>query len=203
MSYSIKDIKSTTPQPIPYFFDANVWLIIINASSTPNKDHEAYITFFDAVCTLRTTLIGMKKNKVLPSIIASPMLISEVFNSYMRIAFSKWKDEMVNTGKLNKAEADAKEYKKHYRKELHFDNAVKQFKSDFLAYTEYITLMDDVAKVDPFDILKNFPTNTDFNDVYMYTFCYENKISFVTHDGDFLFQDVDIITNNKNLLKHI
>lgn len=200
MSYSIKDIKFTQPKPIPYFFDANVWLIIISGSPSPNRDHQAYIDFFDSVCNLRTTLIGMKKNKELPTIIVSPILISEVFNRYMRIAFNKWKDEMINIGKFKKAESDAKDYKRDYRKEEHFDNAVKRFKSDFLAYKEFITLMDDVAKVDPFEILKNFPANTDFNDVYIYTFCYENKISIVTHDGDFLFPDVEIITNSKGLL---
>ena len=62
--------------------------------------------------------------------------------------------------------------------------------------------MDDVSKVDPFNILENFPANTDFNDQYYYTFCYENKIPIVTHDGDFLYPNVDIITNHKDLLTH-
>lgn len=201
-SFNIVDIKSIHPESKKYFFDANVWIIILQSPSELNAEEKCYIDFFDALSNLSSTLKAKKADAIVPTIVVSPLLISEIFNTYTRIAFRKWKDELRVIGKLSTEEINKKDYKRDYRKESHYDLAVKQFTSDFLAHKGIITLMEDVNKVDPFYILKNFPANTDFNDQYYYNFCYEHKIPIVTHDGDFIQPSIEIITNHRLILKH-
>lgn len=200
--YKILDIRKVLPLPKSYFFDANVWILILKSPSKLNSDETPYINFFDALCNLKSTIESKGKLKVIPEIIITPLLLSEIFNTYTRIAFRSWKDELFHTGKKKIEEINKLDYKRDYRKEDHYDNAVSQFKSDFLAHKEIFRITDDVGKVDPLSLLENFPANTDFNDQYYYLFCFENKYSFVTNDSDFVQAHVEIITCNKELLKH-
>lgn len=199
-SYSFLDIKNHIPEAKQYFFDANVWILILSPPLSLKPTQLPYINFFDGLTNLRYGLIKMKKKGPLPEIIISPLLISEIFNTSTRLSFNLWKEDLKKLGSKSESEIKRLDYKKDYRKEAHYDLSVRQFKSDFLAHREILKVMDDVNLVDPLHILENFPANTDFNDEYYYAFCYENKISIVTNDGDFIKPLIPIITNNHFLL---
>lgn len=161
-----------------------------------------YIDFFDAIANLSQTLTKDPR----PKIILNSLLISEIFNAYTRSEFKYWKRYIVPalpTHEKPSKKIEDLDYKTDYRKEDHFDKAVKTFTSDLLAHQDYIELYDDGAnKLDVFSMLESFPANTDFNDYYYYLFCHEHNLSLVTNDSDFLYADIDIITNNGKLLKH-
>ncbi len=190
-SYKFFDIKYCSPEEgKSYFFDANVWLIILRPLVNPTNREIGYINFFEAIVNLSSN----HKCKQKPEIIINSLVLSEIFNAYLRSSYRTFLDK--------EGKNDTFEFKRHYRKTQDFDNNVKNFKSEFLAYNNYFTIKDDcVINIDPLDMIANFPCNTDFNDYYYYLYCIENNLAIVTDDGDFIYQGVEIISNNKYLLE--
>ena len=60
---------------------------------------------------------------------------------------------------------------------------------------------DDFCNLNPKEFCKQIGSQADFNDHYYHELFVGKDIPIVTDDGDFIFQDIEIITNNKNLIK--
>jgi len=189
-AYRIIDIKTLKPaKDRLYFFDANVWVLILSPPSDLRHYETPYITFFESLIEA-----NLEAKNATPKIIVTPLLLSEIFNQQMQAQFKLWKNFNGHPDAL---------FKRDFRPTDEHDVCVRAFTSDFLSYQNYIQFrQDDMAAIDPVSLLDSFPANTDFNDQCYYLQAYDNDWSIVTNDGDFLQPNVDIITNNRNLLKH-
>lgn len=189
--YRIIDIKQTKPaKDRLYFFDANVWVLILSPPSDLKPYEKPYIAFFESLIEANPEGKGET-----PKIIVTPLLLSEIFNQHMQSQFRLWKN-------FNGI-ADAN-FKKDFRPTAEHETCVRTFTSDILSYRAYIDFRtDDMEAIDPVSLLESFPGNTDFNDQCYYLQAYDNGWCIVTNDGDFLQPKVDIITNNRDLLKFV
>lgn len=203
MSYQITDISSLSVDYYPYYYcDANVWIAALKyyGIGCQNAYELPYQTFIEAIVNLNEINDPQveKRIKNKPKIILSSLVLSEIVNAFMRNvamkAFFGGNDEYCNY-----------DYKRDYR-----DNASSDYKSqltnlctDILSFKDYtILLSDEFNSINPFDWITQLPTiDTDFNDLYYYKFLIDKNIPFVTHDKDFKFQDIPIITANPRLLK--
>lgn len=205
-SYQFVDIKKYQPTTSDkYLFDANIWLFLLKAPSELNAIQFEYSRFMDKVMSL----IDLQKKTLkteFPKIIITALIISEVYNAYLRSSFELWKDnkihEAITKGDLPAIEkAKALELKKDYRKDDDYLESLKIFRDDLLSYKDYFQIEDDYAtEIDLIDLLNNFPANTDFNDYYYYLYSRMKNLSIITNDGDFVFSGIPIISNNPHLL---
>jgi len=192
-NYKIFDIKKIKPDTRLYFFDANVWLLIIDRPLQPQYFEQPYIDFWDSLIASQR---GEEK-----LIAVNSLLISEIFNAFLRIRFNNFKKALVYKNQLSKESINNYEFKRDYRRTNECETDVKLFSSEFLAYSAYIQIFNDGAeKVDMFKFIKDFSYDADFNDIFYHEFCKLNNLPIVTNDGDFAFNDIEIITNNRKLL---
>lgn len=119
-------------------------------------------------------------------IYTSSIVLSEFFNSYMKIEYSLLKNQYPN-------------YKKDFRPSVDFSVLSKEItniiKNKILTSCKKIN--DDFDIIDINSILKNEENIPfDFNDKYIATLCEKNKIKILTDDKDFLNfnNNMDIIT---------
>jgi hypothetical protein len=208
MAYNISDIRQINPENFPfYFFDSNVWIAQLRSlNSVPQSSDAPYLSFFEDVVELNE-LDRSKKPSIKPKIIVTSLLLSEIFNGYMRqVAMKVY---YTNEGlKMRLAQSAAEsnwrhyDFKKHYRKTDDYRLQLKKLKSDFLAYLDYMEFRDDGFKaLIPATIIHSITDECDFNDFLYYYSLADQGIPIVTNDSDFCFQDISIITSNYNLLK--
>lgn len=203
MAYLISDINSFPVDEYPYYYcDANVWIAELKHYSILGADaHELpYQTFIEAVVNLNMNndprLAKKIKNK--PKIILSSLVLSEIINAFMRnVAMRAYFG--------GNSEYKSFDYKRDYR-----DNPISDYKSqltnlctDISSFEDYTSLEnDEFASLNPFGFISQLPSiDADFNDLYYYQYLKDKDIPFVTHDKDFKFPDIQIITANPTLLR--
>jgi len=202
-NYRIKNISSYQVNSQPYYFlDANVWIAILSSSVTDKtKEYETpYLIFFEEIIEKNTQLTPkiekILKNQKLytPKIVITSMLMSEIFNTYMRnIAMPLC---------LGKQGAKESNYKQHYRPTEDHEERLEELKSNFLAYYDYMHIIDDrFTDLNPKQICNKISSKSDFNDEYYCALMSWYNIPILTHDKDFLTKDVEVITNQQALLK--
>lgn len=201
MSYKVFKIDDVTPQDFKlFFFDANVWIATLKylGSSDTQESYEGpYVDFFQSIITLNDNLKDnpklVKKVKNIPKIALTSIVLSETINAYMRIEMKAYFNGNTN----------GYSFKKDYR-DNPTTNYKAQFKnliSDISAFEDYTVLIDDdFSTIKPFKLLSNMPHDTDFNDYYYYNHLVNKNIPIITHDADFIFDNIIIITNNQRLL---
>ncbi len=197
MPFRIHDIQHTAPGSFPqYFLDANVWIAALKSmrnASTPSQD-TTYVNFFDSIVQINAW-IGTKHEKkfnVFPKFVMNSMLVSEIFNAYMR---------NVSMKAFYGPNYASKEFKRDYRKSSDYEVQLSLLVADLKSYQDCINIVNDMCReVDPFSVLGSMNNTVDFNDAYYCHYLYDQKIPIVTNDGDFAFQDIDIITSNPKLL---
>lgn len=201
MSVNILDITKISPNTYSYyFFDANSWITqLLYTSGTLKEAHrnqpEKYVNFFSGVITAATRQ-GNKPTADKPKIIITSLLISEIFNAYMRLKFDSYQ----------KTHPECKKFKRDYRSTTDYTKQTKALISDFEAFKDYVHLESDYIKeIDPYTLLQSVSSVNDFNDIYLYFQLIEikkmkNSIAIVTDDADFVFDGIDIITANSTLL---
>ena len=202
-NYNIKKVTDyEAAQRERYFIDANVWIAVLKgvASLQPSNYEMPYVEFFDSIIQLnlledRRGLKALKKQgKFQPKIVMTSMLMSEIFNAYMRNVAMKLY--------YSKEELKRNDYKRNYRNTPDHDKQLKRLKDEFLAFYDYMEIKDDeFSKNDPKLICSQLKSDSDFNDQYYYYLLTDSNIPIVTGDRDFIFQDIEIITNNNELLK--
>lgn len=184
--YNINDVGKLAPQEGKiYLLDANVWLFVIRPPSDLKPYEKAYVDFFEAVLTLASN----EKCKARPLIFLNGLIISEVYNAFMKNSCKAYNDS---------SGTDLKP--KEYRKTDDFKKILKSIQSDFAAYNSVIS-GDFNSELNPQQILYTLPIHSDYNDHYYYHLAMEKDMIVVTNDGDFDYPGVEIITNNFRLLK--
>ncbi|MBA9078436.1 hypothetical protein [Rufibacter quisquiliarum] len=191
--FKIFDIRKSKPGNRLYFFDANVWLWILNPPLQPKYYEEAYLNFWRILIEKTTD----KKVAVV-----NTLLLSEILNRYLRIRFVVYKNELLESRKLDEKGINKLDFKKDYRTTQDYQNSLESFKDDLAAYASYIEFNDSgLEQIDSMQTLMNITPDSDFNDTIYYNFCIINQYAIVTHDGDFAFPDIPILTCNKSLLE--
>jgi predicted nucleic acid-binding protein len=187
MGFQIKPIDSCIPEEGKvYLFDANVWRFILAPPMALTKVETNYIDFFDAVINLASN----PKCKSKPTIYLNALILSEVYNSYVR---SHWDVYESKYGKCSF---------KEFRKTQDYTACHNVFISDFVPFLPNLRIETDLGR-DPVGILKSMkPGAPDFNDQCYFDIAVEKGFSIVTNDGDFVFEGVEILTQNYSLLKH-
>ena len=203
MPYKIIDIKTVSPDTYEFYFcDANVWIATLKYFGLGNqKQYEKpYVDFFQSIITLNDTIESnpklKKSKKNIPKIVLTSIVLSETINAYMRgIAMKAYFNGNITGYSFKNDYSDnlSSDYKRQF----------KNLISDISAFKDYTVLIDDdFLNIRPFELLNNMPSNTDFNDFYYYKLLKDKNIPIITHDSDFLFEDIPIITNNKKLLRN-
>jgi hypothetical protein len=190
---NISDIWNARVNPINYFIDAHIWIFYLDSFNPKYKRYEKkYIEFFNSIIEYNIS--------PRPKIIMCSLLLSEIINTYIKnIALKEYIEE--NYSGVLPPEFN---FKRNYRDTTHFKKHFLKVCDDIKGLNKFIWLVDDnFNTLHPYQILKNIPENIDFNDFYYYSLCKEigrtNSVSIVTHDPDFKFQDINIITGSRTL----
>lgn len=183
MPYRIHPIGRVKPDAFPaYFLDANVWIYILSPPRLLKRWEREYLDFFMEVIGLHS-----QNAPVQPKFIWTGQLLSEIINTWLRLDFA-------NSG--------LQSFKRDYRPSQQCATTLKKLVSDLAGFEPYIQFLDDhFTSLDPFGkILPVMSGSQDFNDLFFYKLMKQQNVPIVTNDGDFAFEDVDIITNNRTLL---
>jgi hypothetical protein len=133
----------------------------------------------------------------LPHILMPTLLLSEIVNTYLRsFAAPAYADE---TGHV------IDDFKKDYRGTSHCTQWYERLMDDIGSYGHRIRYIDDRSLVaDAANLLNKSIGVCDYNDYLYYILCKElnksERTVILTHDGDYLFEDIELISANKRLL---
>ena len=203
MAYLIHDIRAFPVEDYPYYYcDANVWIAALKyySNESENNYETPYQTFINAIVNLNEVhdpkIEKRIKNK--PKIVVSSIVFSEIINAYMRnVAMRAYFGGGEEYQRFN--------YKKEYRDDPSTDykSQLNNLCTDIASFSDYTILYnDEFEELNPFSIIPELPLlDSDFNDIYYYHSLKDKDIPFVTHDKDFKFPDIMIITANQLLLK--
>ena len=203
MPYLISDISKIIPEDYPlYFFDANVWIsgLIYFGSGTALPHEKPYQDFIEAIINLHSikepTVVKKIKNK--PKIIITNLLLSEIINAYMRnVAMKAYFGGGRTFMTMN--------FKSDYR-----DNPNSDYKKQLADLCYNISCFQDftispdghINCINTHDIVNDLsPKQVDFNDLCYFHYLKGKNIPFITHDIDFKFEDIPIITARPELIK--
>lgn len=198
MGYIIHDIRSVAIDEFPlYFCDSNVWIAALRY--IPSDYEIPYQYFISGIVNLNNITEPKleKKIKHKPKIVLNSLVLSEVINAFMRnVAMKEYYED--------KPEYDLHEFKK-YRDDPASDYyaQLKSLCTDISAYSDYIVFHnDEFDTIEPFSIISVLPTlSMDFNDLYYCNLLKKKGIPIVTNDKDFKFENIEIITANRELLR--
>ena len=159
-----------------YFLDANIWILRLDSPLHPQPYEEQYLAFFDQLIEHDC------------KIVVCPVLISEVLNTYLRLEFDQIRRIQPTFN-----------YKKDYCSSPAFHNRFQTFRSEFDSYKPFLQPIHD--DYDSVLSLQQMQAQDDFNDFYYANLCGSRHYPIVTHDRDFQYPGVEVITNNKALLR--
>jgi len=203
MAYLIYDIAKVIPEDYPvYFFDSNVWIsgLIYYGYGSSQPFEKPYQNFIEAIINLNSAAPPSvtKRRKNQPKIIISNLLISEIINAYMRKVAMK---SFFGGGETYKS----KDFKRDYRNNPHSDYKpnLSDLCYNFSCFKDYTILSDGyINTINPHDIVDDLPSKlADFNDLCFYHYLKDKNIPFITHDRDFKFENLHIITANPELIR--
>lgn len=184
---SLHSLESTKK----YFLDANIWITYLINPQNPRSNELVYMRFFEKLI-----------ENQLP-IYSHSLIISEVINAMLRIAFKSYKDNLRfdPSNRLSKSQIQELDFKKDYRITSDYNYHLRNVKGDLGAYLPYVEVLDDKFKPDMDDLVGNLPENADFNDFFYYRMAKANRLTIVTDDGDFVFKNIDILSENGFLFR--
>ncbi len=190
---NISDIRFATIKSQCYLLDTNVWLALVSGLAFPEKKKFVpYLDFVDKI--LSSTLLPK------PKIVLSNLQVSELVNAYLRqVAMRRYVLEN------NVGQQGPDYFKMIYRSTPHFATHHQLIRDEIKGYEPSLIPQDDrYTQIGPYKIIDELSPKMDYNDYYYYKLCVQlNKegiqTAIVTHDGDFKFKDVEIITDNSTL----
>ncbi|WP_324673053.1 hypothetical protein [Hymenobacter sp. GOD-10R] len=214
MALNFRDIEKEKPGNRLFFFDANVWLFIINEIPHNSKDtdpdsrrlsyrQQPYIDFTKRLLNSATSS-DEEGNEVYRKVIAMhSILLTEVFNAHLRSSFELYKKELLRAGTHTKQQIDSLKYKEDYRNKTdHYIEAFQFFQAELYGYDPFIEIItDESIDLDIIKLLGTLPLAADFNDRYYSELCRRNNYILVTDDHDFSEEAVVAITGNRKLLQ--
>ncbi len=162
------DIKSRDS----FLFDNNILMFLFAPLGNYNRNYqESYSRFFE---TIKTTGASLH----LPAII-----LSEFYNTNLRIDYNEWLKQPENIGK---------KYKPHYVGSLVYRNTVEALNGAINQICKSFTLeADQLNNLNLSKILKEMPQR-DFNDNFILEIAWKRKLKIVSHDRDLLNSNWDI-----------
>lgn len=168
------------------FLDANVWIYIYSPRETEDKHKlkEVYSAAFSRMLAAQSKLF------------TDVLIISEFVNTYARM---KWSTSLSDKQFKNKFK---NEFKK-YRKSKQFKPVAKQIASAAKKITSMCQVLDSgFSQLPHHKLFESYATGSfDFNDQIFSELCRSERLTLVTHDGDFNGQGIPILTANQNLLR--
>ena len=168
-----------------FFFDANIWMYLFCPLGGYEKDKPAKYSGF-----LKKTLEAKS------SIFISSLVLSEVFNAWIRLDFKIMKD--LYPSKYN-------DFKRDYRRKEVYTKLAITIKTVIIKQILNIARRtDDKFKNISLDDLFREIETSDFNDKYYLTIANLENFKIVTDDYDFVFSkgnSAPILTANKKILK--
>ena len=188
MSYNIRNIDHVSLSKKQYFFDANLWIIILRPKISPSNTDLKYLQFFKKFIN----------NPNHPRIAVTALVLSEVINRCLReITYP------IFTKKQGVSNPDKSYYKEVYRSSSQFTSDYILLCEDIKTYHNYYDLIPDGlgTEIKQKDILTSPPQSLDFNDNYYNQLALKKGLPIVTNDKDFFVEDVEIITYNSTLLE--
>lgn len=175
----IKDIKKYTPKAMDnFFFDNNVWIYLFcPIGNHDKKKQQLYSSFLQDIQIVRATIW------------INGLILSEFFNTSIRLDYNLWKEEEQRKGNL------ATDFKKDYRPTERYKNTVQSINSAIKSIVYLCQkCSDNFNALDMSRILANTP-EIDFNDSYYVELCRVSSFKLITDDNDFskLNTSIDII----------
>lgn len=159
------------------FLDTNVWLSVFGPSKPGDKRSASYSEAF-----ARLLSAGSR-------VFIDILVVSEFVNTYARL---KWKIEARHI-------ADFKDF----RRSPAFQPIARDIAADLkrllvhCSWTEY-----NFHAVDLLEMVEEYAGgDSDINDLAIARICRSQRLTLITHDGDFAGQDVPILTANPRLLR--
>lgn len=192
--FRIFDIKDIQPEPdILYLIDTNIWLSILNARPHPKAREQKYQNFLAA---LRRTKVSPKPKVALPGFI-----VSEIINAGLNIKYKLFKTKNYRLPWTDNYKDD---FKKLYRPSDDFKGDYELLCYELKNYHQLFEIVNDGFEDFKLkQILRDLPTNLDYNDNYFYLLAKKRNYTIITDDGDFFVPGVNIVTANNTLLsKH-
>ena len=208
MAYNIHNIKNFTVMDREiYFLDSNVWIWYLMAEQFGDdilkKDKEKwkkqkyYVEFVRSIVTLNayTDKKAIKTLTHQPKIVLTSLLISELINRYLRLSMEDHIDSLETAKERN-------EYTfKKFRDTLYYQEQHRYIISVFQEMSHLLHFIDDEFNaLKPLELLANLTDKYDFNDFYYYNLLKNKNITIVTDDGDFKFEDMEIVTYRYDLI---
>ena len=184
---NIVDITKYTPlAKDKFFFDANIWLYLFCPIGDYKKNVIAkYDEFLKKIIESKS------------SIFISSLILSEIFNRWLRLEYNILKE---------KEPSKYHDYKRDYRGTEIYDKQVKYIKMVVEKHIMRVSKrIDDKFSSISLDNLFENIENYDFNDNYFLIIANLEGFKIVTHDSDFVSQkiSVPILTANKKALRRI
>lgn len=186
MAYNIKPLSNSLPEEgKTYLFDANIWILVLLSPPNLSAEEQLYLDFFQGVFNL--SINDACRNK--PKMYVSGMLLSEVINAGMRIHLDTFNSNQMDEIKM-----------KAYRATASGKAARAALLSDISIYQKGF-VVEDAILCDCYKVAMNIPEFSDYNDYYYYHAAKAQNMTIVTMDHDFKFEDVEIITEVRKLLR--
>lgn len=183
---NIIDIDSYIPlKNDKFLFDANIWLYLYCQLGNYNKDTiKKYGIFLKKVIQLES------------SVFISALLLSEIFNTWIKLEFNILKNQYPS--KYN-------DFKRDFRNTQNYKNLVSTIKTEVTSkILKIANRIDDKFSNISLDKLFYKIENSDFNDNYFLATANLESFKIVTNDSDFAFSrkiPVLILTANNKLLR--
>jgi hypothetical protein len=189
---NISSLNSAAVGSTNYFVDANVWIYSLQSFGELENWKANYYTFFYDI--IESNLDPQ------PKIIVPALLLSEIVNTFLRqIAIPEYKLSMGIDAK------DKFDFKRGYRHTAHHKDSFERIMDDIGGLHSSLLFLDDSGIVGKPSLLLNKSIGSiDYNDYLYYSLCKEfskkDGVVILTNDGDFVVDDLPIITLNRNLL---
>ncbi len=176
-----------------YFLDSNVWIFALSNITNPTPSESIYMDFMGK----------MLENGCI--FYSHSLVISEVFNAIARINFKNYKRFLPKDPKnrLSVHQIENLDFKRDYRGSDDYLHNFERFKSEFEIYCHNIHILDREIEIDVAYQVKNIDANSDFNDYLYYEMALDLDLTIITDDGDFNYQEIEILTENQTLLRGI
>jgi len=178
MAVNLIDVADYTPSPNDtFFFDNNIWMFLFcPLGNYKQKPQQKYSSFLEKVKSANSMIF------------TTSMILSEFSNTYLRLDYELWKDDMGFHGaKFKKDYVGTDRYKETV-------GDIKPSLNQILKLAQHYP--DDFNAIDIDKVLTHFRF-IDFNDSYYIELCESNKWVIVTDDKDFIKYNnhsLDVIT---------
>ncbi len=171
----VRDYEFTSEDRL--FLDANIWLCIFCPDAQkPSPQIEAYSRAFNDICNVKSRLY------------IDVLVISEFINTYARLRL--------------KHEAPEMKFKA-FRNSPLFKSVAREIAVQSGRVLNCCARVESGFEGLPInDLLHDYGMGRfDFNDQVIAELCKREGLTLVTHDGDFKYQGLSILTENPRLLK--